>query len=119
MMNNPNFPRRLWTNYFTTLANANPQQFTFVTNDDYRDRYIETIFVGLATAGMSIALFVTGQDYSVIDLSRFAAGDAVLHVDIKIPAKLQATVVLQDIAGAAHANVPVIIGYRVDPTTGP
>lgn len=108
--------KRLWTNYFTTAANANEQSFTFVTNDDYRTRHIKTIFVGLATSGVQLGLYVSGQEYSTIDLTRFAAGDAVLHVDIDVPAKLQLTVSLKNIAGAALTNVPVVIGYTVDAT---
>lgn len=106
--------KRLWTNYFTTAANANEQSFTFVTNDDYRTRHIKTIFVGLATSGVQLGLYVSGQEYSTIDLTRFAAGDAVLHVDIDIPARLQLTISLKNLAGTALTNVPVVIGYTVD-----
>lgn len=113
------WPKRLWTNYFTTAANATAQQFTFTTNDDYRDRYVDTLFLGIATSGVSIALFVTGQEYSIVDATRFAAGDAILRVQMKVPAKLQLTVQLQNIAGAALTNVPVVVGYYVDPNTGP
>lgn len=118
-MNNPNLVKRIWTNYFTTLANSQQQLFTFTTNDDYRDRYVYSVFVGLATAGISIALFTMGQEYSLVDLTRFAAGDAVLAVEFKVPAKLQVTIGLQDVAGAAHTNVPVVLGYAIDPTQGP
>lgn len=114
-----NGPLRLWTNYFTMAANANLQPFTFTTLDDYRTRHLRTIFVGLATAGISIALYASGQEFSVIDLSRFAAGDSPLHVEFDVQAKIQLSIALQDLAGAAHTNVPVIIGYTVDPNSGP
>lgn len=114
-----NAPLRVWTNYFTTLANANQQTFTFSTPDDYRDRWIESIFLGIATAGVNVQLQITGQEYSMIDTTRFAAGDAVLKTEFKAPAKMQLQILLQDIAGAAHVNVPVVIGYRVDPNAGP
>ena len=101
------------------VATPNAQAFIFTTNDDYRDRYIKTLFVGLATPGISVALYITGQEYSVVDLTRFAAGDSILEMEFKAPAKLQLQVQLTDLAGAAHANVPVVIGYTVDPTSGP
>lgn len=113
------YPFRLWTNYITTAANANMQLFTFVTNDDYRDRFIETIFVGLATSGIAIALYTTGQEYSIVDFTRFGLGDPVLDVDMLVKAKLSLTVGIQDLAGAAHTNIPVVIGYRVNPNDGP
>jgi hypothetical protein len=109
----------LWTNYVTTAANATEQQFQFTSEDDFRDRYIETIFVGLATAGVQLGLYTSGQEYSTIDLTRFAAGDAVLYVDFVVKARLYLTVSIKDLAGAAHTNIPIVIGYRVDPAVGP
>lgn len=111
--------KRLGLNYITTAANANEQFFPFPTNDDYRARHIKTVFVGLATSGVQIALYVTGQLFSAMDLTRFAAGDAILEVDIDVPAKQTITVSLKNIAGAALTNVPVVLGYEVDPNSGP
>lgn len=119
MIQLPTQPKRLWTNYFTTLANASEQLFTFTTLDDYRTRYVESIFVGLATAAIQLGLYTTGQEYSVIDLSRFAAGDAVLHVQFTLQPKLQLTVGIKDLGGSAHTNVPVVLGYRVNTSEGP
>lgn len=111
--------KRLWTNYLTTAANANEQLFTFTTNDDYRTRHLETLFVGIATSGVQVGIYVSGQEYSTVDATRFAAGDAILQLDVDIPAKLQLTISLKNLAGAALTNVPVTIGYTVDPGTGP
>lgn len=111
--------KRLWTNYFTTAANATEQQFTFSTLDDYRTRHIESVFVGLDTAGVQLSLYTQGQEYSTIDLSRFSAGDAVLHIEFDLLPKLQLTIGLKNLAGATLTNVPVTIGYTVDPGTGP
>lgn len=111
--------KRLWTNYFTTAANATEQLFTFSTQDDYRVRHVESIFVGLATAATQLSLYTMGQEFSTIDLTRFAAGDAVLHVEFDIPAKLQLTIGLKSLGGSALTNVPVVLGYTVDAGTGP
>ena len=114
-----NSNKRLWVNYFTTLANANEQQFTFTTVDDYRDRYVDTLFVGISTAGVQISLYVQGQEYVTVDATRFAAGDAILKTEIKVPAKMNLTVGIKNLAGAALTNVPVVIGYYPDPNSGP
>lgn len=111
--------KRLWTNYLTTAANANEQIFDFPTNDDYRARHVKSIFVGIAVAGVSVTLYTSGQEYTKVDTTRFAAGDAVLHVEFDAQPKLLIRVGLQDIAGGAHVNVPVVIGYEVDAGSGP
>lgn len=119
-MNVPaNANKRLAVNYFTMAANTTEQSFTFTTVDDYRDRYVDTLFVGLATAGIAVRLYVQGQKLTEVDLTRFAAGDAILKAQFKIPARQLLTVTLQDLAGSSHSNVPVVIGYYPDPSVGP
>lgn len=119
MIVTPYGKKRLWTNYVTIAASTSNQIFTFTTLDDYRVRHVESVFVGLATSGIQLSLYTMGQEFSTIDLTRFAAGDAVLHVEFDIPAKLQLSIGLQDLSGAGATNVPVVLGYTVDPGSGP
>lgn len=111
--------KRLWTNYYTTAANANEQLFDFLTEDDYRTRHVKSVFVGISTSGVALTLYSQGQEYSKIDCTRFAAGDAVLHVEFDLPAKMTLKIGLQNKAGAALTNVPIILGYETDAGSGP
>lgn len=105
--------KRHWTNYQTTAANASEQVADFTTPDDYRGYVLEDIFVGIATAGVEITLYASGQLFSSVDATRFAAGDQVLKIDEAIPAKVPLRVGIKDIGGSAHTNVPITIGISV------
>lgn len=105
---------RLATNYFTTAANANTQLFTFVSNDDNKMRHLKSIFVGLTTSGIRVGLYLNGRVYTEVDLTRFAAGDPVVRLELDIPPQSTFQIGLTDLAGAAHTSVPVVIGYSVD-----
>lgn len=115
---NQAWPRRLWTNYFTTQANTNEQFFQFLTDEEFKTRYIETVFVGIATKGVQFGMKTGGTEFSTVDCTRFAAGDAVLHVDVDVRQGNPLYISLKNRAGAALTDVPVVIGYRVDPSQG-
>ena len=114
-----NWPLRAATNYFTTAANATEQPFTFTTIDDYRDRAISRLYVGIATAGVTVRVYVQGQKYAEYDCTRFASGNYPVELDVGVPSKLNVVVSLQNLAGAALTNVPVIVIYAPDPSNGP
>lgn len=114
-----NWPRRAATNYVTTAANATEQPFTITTIDDYRDRLVRTVYVGIATAGVTVRLYVQGQKYAEYDCTRFASGNEPVVLEVGVPSKLNIVVSLQNLAGAALTNVPIIIGYAPDPSNGP
>lgn len=111
--------KRQWTNYFTTAANGNEQLFNFVTEDDYRVRHVKHAFAGIATAGVAITFYTTGQEYSKVDCTRFAAGDDPLNLEFDAQPQQVIVVGITNLAGAALTNVPIIIGYEVDAGTGP
>lgn len=105
--------KRHWTQYLTTAANTSEQVFDFTTPDDYRGYTLEDIFIGIDTAGVLITLYASGQLFSSVDSTRFAAGDQVLKIDEAIPAKVPLRIGIKDIGGSAQTNVPVTIGINV------
>ena len=106
--------RRKETNYFTTAANANAQSFNFVFNDGYRTLHIESVYIGNTTSGVSVQLQVNGKFKAKLDATRFANGNEPVHVEFDVPNNQTLVVVLQNLAGAALTNLPVVIGYTVD-----
>lgn len=106
--------RKYQVNYFTTAANANQQLFTYQTNDDSLQRKVVELYVGLATSGVNVQLNKSGSDQVQVDCTRFANGNYPLAVDIDFPPSLQIQVLIQNLAGAALTNVPVVIGYEVN-----
>lgn len=111
--------KRLWTNYNTSQANATEQLFTFTTPDDYRTRHVKSIFCSVNSAGVQISIYAAGQEYSTVDASRFAAGDAILELEFDLPAKIQPTIGIKDLGSSAHTNFAITIGYEVDAGSGP
>lgn len=106
--------KRHWTGYLTTLANTNEQIADFATNDDYRLRHVKSIFAGITTAGVQISLYTQGQEYATVDCTRFAAGDPIVPIEFDVQPKLLIRVGVKDLAGASHANIPVVVEYEVD-----
>jgi hypothetical protein len=43
----------------------------------------------------------------------------VLHVEFDMPAKLQLTIGIKNLAAGVLTNVPIVLGYETDPGTGP
>lgn len=110
---------RYATAYITTAANASEQSFTVTTLDDYRVRHIKVVYMGISTSGVQLGLYTAGQWYSYIDGTRFANGNQPLPVEFDVQPKIQLTVSLKNLAGAALTSVPIVVGYEVDPGTGP
>lgn len=111
--------KRAYTFYVTTAANANMQQFTVTSIDDYRVRHLNRIYCGLTVSGVSLAVYSTGQQYLLVDTTRFGNGNWPVEIDVDVPAKIQLVVGVQDLSGAARTNVPIVIEYDVDQGTGP
>ena len=116
---NPSWPERAATNYFTTAANTSEQQFQYVTVDDYRQRTVRAIYVGLFTSGVTARLYVLGRKLVEVDLTRFSNGNMPFEVDVVVPAQQFIYISLQNAAGAALTAVPVVIRYAPDPSAGP
>lgn len=115
----PGQMERAFVDYFTTAANNTEQSFTFVNSaDDFRTRHVNQVYVGLATAGITLKIYVESVLVVCLDLSRFANGNDPVYVDFDIPAMIQPVVSLQDAASGAHSNVPVILFYAVDAGSG-
>lgn len=106
--------KRIYTQYVTTAANANEQAFALTTEDNYQLQHIKGIYAGIATAGVTIRLYVTGDVKGIIDCTRFASGNQPVHLECDVPAGIAPTVSVQDLAGNAHTNLPIILEYEVD-----
>lgn len=106
--------KRHWTNYITTANNTGLQQFAFPTEDDYRVRHVKSVYSGLQVTGFSIALYTSGQEFSVIDTTRFAAGNIPVELEFDAMERIQLYVGTQDLAGLVRTNVPIVIAYEVD-----
>lgn len=106
--------RRYWTNYVTTAANGSNQTFTFPTEDDYRVRHLKKVYCGIQVAGVAVSFFTSGQEYSTVDSTRFAAGNEPVAVEFDIQPRIQLTVGIQDLSATARTNVPIVIEYEVD-----
>lgn len=106
--------KRYWTGYFTTAANGSMQTFTMTTEDDYRVRHLKAVYCGIQVSGVAIACYTSGQEYSLIDTTRFAAGNEPVRVEFDVQPRLQLSVGIQDLSGTARTNIPVVIEYEVD-----
>lgn len=108
--------RRIANQYITTAANNNEQFFTFTTGDENRQRNLKLVFVGAATAGVQIALYNRNQKVSSTDLTRFAAGNGPIDIDVTYDQTVPIVVTVTNLAGAAITNLPVMLEYDVQTT---
>lgn len=106
--------QRALTNYVTTAANAQDQKFKVAYNDSYRLIHIKGYYAGTIAAGFAVGLQVNGFEVCRVDTTRFANGDAPVHVDTDVPANANLQIVTNDQAGTARTTVPVTILYEVD-----
>lgn len=94
-------------------ANANVQQFTLNTPDNWQAQTITGIFADLTTARNVVGIMVTGDQKITVAAPIFAAGNDMPHFSIDVPPQTPPTLTVQDQTGTGTAHVNVTIRYEV------